>query len=186
MNPNMMNRNVSYYGVNRNRMNNCNNNHGSNCDNNCGSTRGNNCDNNCDNNRGNNCGNTRGNNCDTNCSNMPTTERNQDTNHGCMNRGNMMCNKYMEADRQQLECMNQQQLLSYLNQVSFSMYDATLFLDTHPCNQEAMAFFNDMQCARNHALKIYQKKFGPLLLDDVDADCEWTWGMQPLPWEPMC
>lgn len=171
MSPNMMNRNVSYYGANRNRMNNC--------DNHCGNDH----DNHCGNDRGNHCGHEHGNPCDSmpesNCSNVPIRRRNQGTNCGCTN-------QYMETDRRQLECMNQQQLLNYLNQVSFSMYDTTLFLDTHPCNQEAMANFNEMQCARKLALEIYQKKFGPMLLDDVDADCEWTWGMQPLPWEPMC
>lgn len=166
MNPNMMNRNISYYGANRNRMGN----------------RGN-CDTTCGNDHGNNCGHEYDNHCNSkpedNCCNVPIRGRDQGANCSCMN-------QYMEVDRRQLECMNQQQLLCYLQQVSFSMYDATLFLDTHPCDREAMAYFNNMQCARKLALEIYQKKFGPMLLDGVDADCEWTWGMQPLPWEPMC
>ena len=208
MNPNMMNRNVSYYGANRNRMGNCGNDRDNNCDtSNCnrnnrsaGSCNTDNC------NTGNcNTSNRSADNCSTGRCNMPVQERNRNTNCGCanrenmptqemnrstncgrMNHENMTCNNYMEVDRRQLECMNQQQLLNYLNQVSFSMYDTTLFLDTHPCNREAMAYFNQMKHARKQALEIYEKKFGPLLLDNVDADCEWTWGMQPLPWEPMC
>ena len=86
-------------------------------------------------------------------------------------------------NEQQLMGMNKAQLLNYLNHVSFSMYDTVLFLDTHPTDQEAIAYFNEMKQARKNALKIYQRKFAPLLLDGVEADCEWTWGMEPLPWE---
>ena len=211
MNPNMMNRNVCYYGANRNRANNCNtdncntgNCNTGNCNTgncNAGNRSAGNCNaNNCNtsNRSAGNCstgncntsncntGSRNTNNCNTDRCNMPMQERNGNTNCGRTNRENMACNNYMEVDCRQLECMNQQQLLNYLNQVSFSMYDTTLFLDTHPCNREAMAYFNKMQHARKHALEIYEKKFGPLLLDNVDADCEWTWGMQPLPWEPMC
>lgn len=89
---------------------------------------------------------------------------------GCMN-------------QQQLMSLNKKQLLNYLNQVSFSMVDAAMFLDTHPTDREAIAYFNEMKYARKCALKIYQQKFAPLLLDGVDAECEWTWGMEPLPWE---
>lgn len=120
-------------------------------------------------------------------------QANCDMNHndcGCSDnmQGNNSCNRSYNngcgtPDDQQLMSMNQNQLLSYLNQVSFSMYDTTLFLDTHPADQEALAYFTEMQQARKRALKIYQKKFAPLLLDGVDADCEWTWGMEPLPWE---
>lgn len=219
MNPNMMNRNVCYYGANRNRTNNCNTGNCSTGNCNAGNCNTGNCNTgncntsnrsagNCNTNRCNmpmqernentNCGcmnrenmptqerNRNTNCCRTNRENMPMQERNGNTNCGCTNRENMACNNYMEVDRRQLECMNQHQLLNYLNQVSFSMYDTTLFLDTHPCNRKAMAYFNEMKHARMLALEIYEKKFGPLLLDNVDADCEWTWGMQSLPWEPMC
>ncbi len=207
MNPNMMNRNISYYGANR-KSNNCGPANG--CDTNCSTTD--NCNTNCGDGQPHetcrmqtNCGGRQPReicrtqtNCggrqaretcrpQVNCGNMQSREMcRPQANCGGMKHENIPCNKYMEADCQQLESMNQQQLLSYLNQVSFSMYDTVLFLDTHPCHQEAMANFQEMKHARMHALEIYQKKFGPLLLDDVDADCEWTWGMQPLPWEPMC
>lgn len=131
--------------------------------------------------------------------NMPTNNgcgqsRNMSMNGGCGRPGNMSednsCPRNMPENNrcncpndQQLMGMNKNQLLSYINHVSFSMYDTVLFLDTHPTDREAIAYFNEMKQARKNALKIYQKKFAPLLLDGVDADCEWTWGMEPLPWE---
>lgn len=105
-------------------------------------------------------------------------------NNGCGCSGNMPENNKCNCSNDpQLMGMNKNQLLSYINHVSFSMYDTVLFLDTHPTDREAIAYFNEMKQARKTALKIYQKKFAPLLLDGVDADCEWTWGMEPLPWE---
>ena len=119
---------------------------------------------------------------------------NMNGNNSCGRSGNMNGNNDYPGNtsenngccgqnEQQLTSMNKNQLLNYLNQVSFSMYDTVLFLDTHPTDQEAIAYFNEMKQARKSALKIYQKKFAPLLLDGVDANCEWTWGMEPLPWE---
>ena len=103
---------------------------------------------------------------------------------GCNHPGHMPDNNSCtKVSEQQLMGMNKNQLLNYLNHVSFSMFDTVLFLDTHPTDREAIAYFNEMKQARKIALKIYQKQFAPLLLDGVDANCEWTWGMEPLPWE---
>ncbi|MBS5647226.1 MAG: spore coat protein CotJB, partial [Lachnospiraceae bacterium] len=33
------------------------------------------------------------------------------------------------------------QLLNYINEVSFAAYDALLFLDTHPDDADALAYF---------------------------------------------
>lgn len=79
--------------------------------------------------------------------------------------------------------MNQKQLLLYLSQVSFALYDVVLYLDTHPNCQQALAYYNEMKQARKQALELYTQKFDPLFIDQVDSDCEWTWVMTPLPWE---
>ena len=42
-------------------------------------------------------------------------------------------------------------LLDWINKVSFAMDDILLFLDTHPCNQEALACFEDYKKQRNQA-----------------------------------
>ena len=69
-----------------------------------------------------------------------------------------------------LGAMNQEQLLTYINQVSFVVSDMLLYLDTHPTDREALAYCEDHIAMRNKALK--------------DASSEsWEWVNTPWPWE---
>ena len=57
--------------------------------------------------------------------------------------------------------MSQKQLLQWINMVSFAVNDITLYLDTHPDDEEALNY---------------------LKLGD-----HWDWATQPWPWEGgMC
>ena len=49
--------------------------------------------------------------------------------------------------------MNRHQLLNHINQVSFAVDEVKLYLDTHPCDTEALEYFREMSRQRNHALK---------------------------------
>ena len=40
--------------------------------------------------------------------------------------------------------MNRRQLMDHINQVSFAVNEATLYLDTHPCDTEALSYFREM------------------------------------------
>ena len=80
---------------------------------------------------------------------------------------------------------NQKQLLNFINEVSFASYETLLFLDTHPDDQEALAYFHKYNHLRNEAMKEYAKRFGPLTIstaDDCSSKC-WEWMNQPWPWE---
>ena len=48
---------------------------------------------------------------------------------------------------------NRKDLLRWINIVSFAVVDAQLFLDTHPDNQEALAYFHEYNKLRKQALK---------------------------------
>lgn len=77
------------------------------------------------------------------------------------------------------------QLLNYINEVSFAVVDLSLYLDTHPGDQKALAFFEEVSERRRVALKEYAKHHGPLTIDtanDTDSD-SWEWVNQPWPWE---
>ena len=50
-------------------------------------------------------------------------------------------------------------LLHWINVISFAVNDTTLFLDTHPDDREALAFFDECQEKRNRALKEYAKYY---------------------------
>ena len=81
--------------------------------------------------------------------------------------------------------MNQEQLLMYINRISFVVSDMLLYLDTHPTDRRALDFCTDHIAMRNHALKEYAKRYGPLTIDTADdaASESWEWVNTPWPWE---
>lgn len=79
--------------------------------------------------------------------------------------------------------MNQKQLLMYITRVSFGVTEAVLYLDTHPCDAEAMSYYQKMQKLRKEALDKYQQEFGPLLNDSNEDECHWIWTETPWPWQ---
>lgn len=79
----------------------------------------------------------------------------------------------------------QMEMLRKVDQISFAVQDTLLFLDTHPEDEEALAFFCEYSKMRNDILEEYAKEFGPLIIDNVimsDGDY-WNWINQPWPWE---
>ena len=79
--------------------------------------------------------------------------------------------------------MNQQQLLHWIDMVSFAVVDMTEYLDTHPHDEKALEYFNHYEYLRRSALRAYGEKYGPLTIDTAYPEKHWTWSMQPLPWE---
>lgn len=77
-----------------------------------------------------------------------------------------------------------QELLNKINAASFAIDDVLLFLDTHPCNAEAMEYFEKFQDQRNEALKEYAKYYSPLTIDTVYTPADrWAWINEPWPWQ---
>ncbi len=79
--------------------------------------------------------------------------------------------------------MEQVKLFQWINMVSFAVNDIVLYLDTHPTDQEALAYFNHFREVRKKALKEYEDNFGPLTLDTAKPAQMWSWATQPMPWE---
>ncbi len=113
---------------------------------------------------------------------------------GCSDRMSDMrergCSDRM-SDMQERDCScdiptgSRKQLLCFINEVSFAVYDTLLYLDTHPEDKEAMAFFREHNRLRNRALQEYARLYGPLVIataDNCNTDC-WEWMNQPWPWE---
>ena len=84
-----------------------------------------------------------------------------------------------------LRNMNQEQLLAYINQVSFVVSDMLLYLDTHPCDEAALSYFMEHKNRRVAALKEYAKYYGPLTIDTADDEASesFLWVETPWPWE---
>lgn len=86
-----------------------------------------------------------------------------------------------------LESMSQKQLLQHIHEVGFAVDDVLLYLDTHPCDGEALAYCGKMTSMRKEAVQAYSRRFGPLTVECAgeNADGSWEWIAQPWPWETM-
>ena len=79
---------------------------------------------------------------------------------------------------------NRRELLEWINVVSFAVDDVKLFLDTHPCNSDALEYFEEFKKQRVQALREYAKYYGPLTLDTVHTPADyWCWINEPWPWQ---
>ena len=64
-----------------------------------------------------------------------------------------------------------------------AMDDTVLFLDTHPCDKDALCYYNKLKKEREEAVNEYTQKYGPLSKYDVPDSCYWEWVKDPWPWE---
>lgn len=77
----------------------------------------------------------------------------------------------------------QSELMDLIRVLGFNVFDTVLYLDTHPCDQQALRNYKKYQELLQKAQKEYTTYFGPLTTDHADVDDEWTWGEGPWPWE---
>lgn len=80
-------------------------------------------------------------------------------------------------------CSCREDLMKLINEASFAVDDVKLYLDTHPCDEEALDYFRKYSRIRNEALKEYAENYEPLTADTViysDPD-KWNWTDQPGP-----
>lgn len=75
-------------------------------------------------------------------------------------------------------------LIDKINQYSFAVNEATLFLDTHPYDMDALTYFQKYRKLRMDALKEYAEYYAPLVIDHTISDrIPWSWANEPWPWE---
>lgn len=88
-------------------------------------------------------------------------------------------------------------LLKQINEVSFTINDLTLYLDTHPQDGNALDAFTQAMAERKQLLDNFAKEFEPLTIDCVCPDTNnqtlshtkypgkrhFTWSDGPLPWD---
>lgn len=92
---------------------------------------------------------------------------------------------------------SRQDMLCKINQVSFGINDLTLYLDTHPTDNEALTLFEQYHKERKELLKQFEEAYEPLTVDCVNienskhvgSECKYPgerhfhWVDGPLPWE---
>ena len=81
----------------------------------------------------------------------------------------------MENDRKNL--------LRRLQICDFTLVECNLYLDTHPDDQNALAYFQKYRKMRDETKAEYVRKYGPIRAEDVTSDTTWTWIDSPWPWE---
>ncbi|MCI9559305.1 spore coat protein CotJB [Clostridiaceae bacterium] len=78
--------------------------------------------------------------------------------------------------------MCENQLLQKVYETGFALDEITLYLDTHPMDTQAMAYYQYAKKANQEAVAAYEKVYGPLLINQVNSG-SWTWTVNPWPWE---
>ena len=60
-----------------------------------------------------------------------------------------------------------------IGQSAFAAYDTLLYMDTHPQDREAMAYYHKQSAIRREAMEEYARRFGPLTMDLIDeSNCD--------------
>lgn len=75
------------------------------------------------------------------------------------------------------------ELLKKIQILEFVMYDAALYLDTHPCDEAALNYFMHYRELKDQAVAEFAACYGPLTMDTVESNSYWTWVEHPWPWE---
>ena len=79
--------------------------------------------------------------------------------------------------------INMNSCLHSIMALRFAMWDLHLYLDTHPQCPCGLEYFRCMRNERDDALCSYEMNFGPITMDNSQAECSWEWINDPWPWE---
>ena len=75
-------------------------------------------------------------------------------------------------------------LLWKISEASFAAKDMHLYLDTHPDDEKALAYFRKAMDSRKKLMQEYARTYGPLTIAEAaDSKEMWQWVKQPFPWE---
>ena len=74
-------------------------------------------------------------------------------------------------------------LLRRLSSAQFAAWEMSMYLDTHPNDERAIASFKKYRDRAKVLADEYQKLYGPLMSRDAYGDSRWEWVNAPWPWE---
>lgn len=81
----------------------------------------------------------------------------------------------------------QVRMLHKIDVISFICIEMQLYLDTHPYEEDAIAYFNRNMQMLNQLKREYSRMYTPLTLSYADTDSQkWKWVLDPMPWEGEC
>ncbi len=79
--------------------------------------------------------------------------------------------------------MTRDEAMRQVQMYGFALTDTEMFLDTHPTNREALAFYAESRTRYLEAIEAFEEQFGPLTASDTDVENGWAWVETPWPWE---
>jgi spore coat protein JB len=75
-------------------------------------------------------------------------------------------------------------LLHELQAIDFVLVELTLYLDTHPCDEQALCQFNQNAQKRQELACKFEMAYGPLLqYGHSYSQYPWQWVESPWPWQ---
>lgn len=75
-------------------------------------------------------------------------------------------------------------MLFKVQSYSFAVYEAILYLDTHPCDPVALAEIEEYKRLYHIAAAEYSERYGPLTAQSpCNQGNSWAWIDCPWPWE---
>ncbi len=77
----------------------------------------------------------------------------------------------------------QEKAMLRVQEHDFALIEVNLFLDTHPNDASALAYYQRMRHLAADARAEYENKYGPLTIMGVQNDNYWDWVKTPWPWE---
>ncbi|RPK09584.1 spore coat protein CotJB [Priestia endophytica] len=76
------------------------------------------------------------------------------------------------------------QELKEIQAIDFVLVELTLYLDTHPSDQQALLQFNECAKYAKKLKRSFETKFGPIQqYGNSYTDAKWSWGTMPWPWQ---
>jgi spore coat protein JB len=76
----------------------------------------------------------------------------------------------------------QEMLILEIMEYSFALVETSLFLDTHPFDENAIRLHNSYSQKYHELVSIYEAKYGPLRFTSMSG-CPWAYINGPWPWE---
>lgn len=85
---------------------------------------------------------------------------------------------------------SRESILKKINETSFVLDDLTLYLDTHPEDQNALNLYKEFNQKRHELKDMFYQKYDPLTRDCIKECTEnhqgFCWQEGPVPWEGAC
>ena len=70
-----------------------------------------------------------------------------------------------------------------MQELSFAQKETELFLDGHPQNRRALAYYAETKAEYDRLKEEYERTFAPITPGAAADATEWRWVRTPWPWE---